>query len=131
MAREWVQAQLNNWARWLQQKSDGGLGYPKVNILQMQRGASTDVDVVPVNDVQAEAVHRAVTALQLTSSKLYVAICCRYVGSPRLPMRRRTQMNPADIAGLVGVTDRTIREWITEGEDLVDATLRRQGIEGF
>lgn len=131
MAHEWVQAQLHNWARWLQQRSDGGLGYPKVNILQMQRGSSVDVDVVSVNDVQAEAVHRAVTALQLASSRLYMAICCRYVGNPRVPMRRRTQMNPAEIARLVGVTDRTVREWISEGEHQVDVALRQCGVEGF
>ncbi|MEY8688337.1 MAG: hypothetical protein AB9M53_00475 [Leptothrix sp. (in: b-proteobacteria)] len=126
MAHEWVRGQLDNWARWLQQRADGGLGYPKVNILQMQRGSVASVDVVPVNDVQAQAVHRAVTALQLTSSHLYVAICCRYVGSPYMPMHRRRQMSALEIGVLAHVTERTAREWISHGEAEIDAVLTRQ-----
>ena len=125
MSREYVRERLNNWAAWLTQRESSSLGYPKINLLQMARGrpASVDYDVLLVDSVAANETHRAVQALRGPHVRLWLALMCRYVGNPSLPVGRRRQMSHAEIGEVMAVTERTALAWVTEAEGAVDVAL--------
>lgn len=126
MSREWVRARLENWARWLVQRVDGGLGYPKVNILQLQRGTPASTDQVPVNAIEAQQTHEAVQSLRAHSMSQWEALMYRYIGDPHAPASKRREMSHSEIGRAMGVTERTSREWLTDAELAVDMALTRQ-----
>lgn len=136
MPNEYVQARLLNWARWLDQRWSGGLGYPKRNILAAHHGTSASTDVWQefsvIDSTAASETHAAVRELCLSQSHLWLAVVCRYVGDPQAPARRRRAMTHMEIAARMGISAQTAREYVRQAEGLVDASLRagreREGV---
>lgn len=124
-APEWVRERLDNWGRWMSERSGGGLGYPRANILAMHRGSSASVDHVPVDSVAAGETHRAVSMLRGVDDRSWMALQCRYVGNPQARASRRRPMIYSELAPLLGVSEVTARAWVLDGELAVAATLDR------
>jgi hypothetical protein len=125
--REWVSARLDNWARWLQQSSTGSLGYPKQVPFMRLGGQSASCDnVIPVDAIDAARTHRAVQALRAVDVAVWLTVHCAWVGDPRAPSGSRREMSKMQIALLMNVTDRTVRNRIDVGLTLVAQALSHQ-----
>jgi hypothetical protein len=131
-APEWVRERLDNWGRWMSERSMGGLGYPRSNILALHRGNAASVDHVPVDGVSAGQTHRAVQMLRTWHAGWWMAVQCRYVGNPQMPTSRRRPMVYSEIGALLCVTDATAAEWVLQAELAVAAALTdQQAAQGF
>ena len=124
---EMARQRLDNWARWITQRLEGSLGYPKTSpfarYMTVPSGRD-DVSMIPVNDVEARATHDTVDALRLTSSALYVAIMCRYVGNPFEQARRRRPLSLSETAKVMQVAPSTVSGYMAQALAHVDAKLR-------
>jgi hypothetical protein len=133
MAREWVRDRLENWAAWLTQRDSGSCGYPRVNILQMNRGSPATTDCVPINGIEASETHRAVQTLRQPQVNLWLALMCRYVGNPSTSNARRSPMTYAEIGQVMAVSESTALNWVRAAEAAVDMALsvshRNAGVE--
>lgn len=83
MARiDWVDARLQNWARWLASRGHGAMGYAGVNwgsMASSNAGRDGYVEaVIPTSDVEASETHGAVARLP---SELRATIECVYLGT--------------------------------------------------
>lgn len=111
MARhDWVKSRLDNWARWLTQRSSGALGFPRQSPFarSVPSGAGPDGPSIPINDIEAARTHDAVEALKLTQSHLYLVICCRYIGDPRVAERRRRPLAVVETATAMRCAESTV-----------------------
>lgn len=124
-APEWVRERLDNWGRWMSERGSCSTGYPRTNMLAMQRGSAASVDVVPVDGVAAQHTHRAVALLQQGDERAWMAIHCRYVGSPMVRGSRRRPLTMREMADVLQVSEPTARAWTLTGELEVAATLDR------
>jgi hypothetical protein len=83
MARiEWINAKLKVWGAWKVRREDLALGYPKVNILlSMGGGGSSGYRDTPmhIDEIDAAQTDRAVEALRLVKSHLYLTLQYIYV----------------------------------------------------
>lgn len=112
MARiEWVKERLDNWARWVTQRAEGGSGYPRqAAFSRMARSAqSSDSAMIPVDDIEAGRTHAAVEALRFVHSVLWLAVQCHYIGDPQVPSRVRRPMTTSEIAARMCIGDRAVR----------------------
>jgi len=124
-APEWVRERLDNWGRWMSERSSSGLGFPRSNVISAYRGGSASADFVPVDSVAAQHTHRAVQLLKGHNDRAWMAITCRYVGNPQARPGVRRPMAHSEIAQLLQVSEPTARAWAREGELAVMETLDR------
>lgn len=124
-APEWVRERLDNWGRWMAERGQAGLGYPRSNILVAHGGRAASADHVPVDSVAAGHTHRAVQLMRVDAANLWMAIQCRYVGSPMERASRRRPMVYSEIGVLLNVTESTARTWVLQAELQVADTLDR------
>lgn len=124
-APEWVEERLQNWGRWMTEGGGGGLGYPRANIIAMHRGNPASTDHVPVDGIAAQATHRAVALLRPDRMTAYVALNCRYVGSPLVRSSARRPLLLREIAEVMQVTEGTAGAYVLAGQMAVADTLTR------
>ncbi len=76
-----IQHRLDNWAIWVSRGSGGALGFHTRSVLASDvwlRGSYNGMPI-PVFDEEAERTHRAIQALKLSKSHLYVTLDCIYL----------------------------------------------------
>ena len=122
-APEWVCARLENWGRWMTEGKSAGLGFPRSNIIAMHRGVSASTDHVPVDGIAAQATHRAVALLRPDRMTAWVALHCRYVGSPTARHASRRPLLMSEIGLVMNVTEATARAYVLAGQMAVADTL--------
>lgn len=80
MARiDWVKARLVAWGAWRARREDFGLGFPSVNILLSNGRSTVRETIIPAAEVEAAETDRAVQALKLNKSHLYLTLELIYV----------------------------------------------------
>lgn len=121
--REWLRARLDNWARWVTEGSAVALGYPRVNVLQVNRGRSASVDHVPVVSLAAQQIDGLVRHLRTQDAGLWLAVWLRYVGDPSARPSERRPMTTREMAGRLGVGDRAVLARLARAEDTMASML--------
>lgn len=124
-APEWVVERLQNWGRWMTEGGSGGLGFPRSNVIALHRGTAASTDHVPVDGIAAQATHRAVALLRADRMTCYVALNCRYVGSPMVRSSARRPLLLSEIAQVMRVTEHTAGAYVLAGQLAVADTLTR------
>ncbi len=125
--RNWVQARLDNWARWMADRSTGSVGYPRQSPFMRLggRAASTD-NVIPLDAIEAEHTDRAVESLRFSSAAVWLTLQCRWLGHPQTPAHQRRPMLISEIALQLSCTQRTVHHRIDAGLMLVAQALAQQ-----
>lgn len=129
MARkhEWLRARLDNWARWVVQRETGALGWSRQSPLIGWMPSAGVVEArIPIDDVGAGETEQALQGLRLVNGTWWRALQCVYVGDPMADKRRRRPMGHAEIARVMGVTDRAVRNWLSAAMDHLAVSLMRQ-----
>ena len=124
-APEWVRERLDNWGRWMSERGSSGLGFPRSNVIAAYRGGQASADFVPVDSVAAGHTYRAVQLLRGVDDRAWMAVHCRYVGSPLVPVSRRRPLSMGEMATVLQVSEPTARAWTLQGELAVAETLDR------
>ncbi len=80
MARiDWIQYRLKNWALWKVSGSSGGLGFSRqAAFLAMHVDCNRD-SPLPIDDIDAEKMDRAVESLKLGKGHLYKTLQLHYI----------------------------------------------------
>lgn len=117
MARiEHIKRRLENWAVWSERNGSGGSGFAKRSVLLSDvwsRGSYNGV-VIPVSEAEAWETDRAVTALKLTQSHLYLTVTLHYLRD--MPIK--------DVALHLGKARSTVLAHLAAADHAVDAWLR-------
>ena len=112
-----IQQRLDNWAIWLSRGSSGGLGYATRSILVSEvwsRGSYNGMPI-PVFDDEAMQTHRAVQALQLTKSHLYITLECIYLKDLGVKATaQRMRRAESTIKSHLEQADHAIAAWLDE-----------------
>jgi hypothetical protein len=67
-----------------------------------------------VNDIEASRTHDAIEALKLSHSQLYLVVCCRYVGDPRVSVRRRRPLSVAETGQAMCCAQSTVYAYMSQ-----------------
>lgn len=115
MARiEWVKARLENWARWCQQGSANGLGYPKQSAFaRLAKPSGGDrTSSIPINDISASETDEAVKSLQLNQSHLYLVLHLTYEKNlTRSTVAKRMGKAESTISANLDAADLALKRW--------------------
>lgn len=126
MARiEWVRAKLDNWARWVLQRSLGGSGYPKCTPFAREMGASasTETSMIPIDDIDASRTHEVIESMRVAHSGLWLAVQCHYVGDPQVRAARRRPMSCSEIGRRMSIGERAVQRRLEDADAMIGARL--------
>lgn len=127
MARlEWVDARLQNWARWKIGHGVGGLGYAsvRVDVERVDRSSGYDAPiVVPTSDAEAMVTDQAVMALP-SDLRRTVEVMYVHPGSIATKLKLLAVTRPTLYARLERA-DRAIAGWLTARQQRQQAERAR------
>lgn len=127
MARiQWVKDRLDNWARWVVQRTAGASGYPKAASFTREMGASSSTDsmMIPVNDIEARQTHDVIEGLRVLHSGLWLVVQCRYVGDPQARPSKRRPLATSEIAARMSVCARAVQRQLEDADMVIGGRLR-------
>lgn len=118
MARiDWVKDRLEAWAIWSMRNAGGARGFAKESILVSEtwsRGSYNHMPI-PVNEQECWDMDRAVAALKLSKSHLFLTLVAIYLQDKGvLLVAQEMGRSPATIHAQLDQADRAIAAWFGE-----------------
>ncbi|MBO9647376.1 MAG: hypothetical protein J7605_02615 [Variovorax sp.] len=112
---QWVDARLQNWARWRSQMAGNGLGFAsQASFLNDQPGSDREVRI-PVDEIEASVTQEAVESLKVARPHIYAVLYCMYpFGLGVTGTCRRLECARSNVYALLEVGDRLLATWFTE-----------------
>ena len=119
MARiEYIRHRLENWSRWSMQQESGGLGYPKQSAFARLGGRSGRSEaVIPIDNIDASEMDRAVKSLQGRQSHLYLVLVLHYQkGLPRHLVAKRLERNERTVRQNLDDADLVLQRYLEDAK---------------
>ena len=117
MARiEWVKQALDNWALWAERNRAGGLGYATQSVLLGMGVIDCDRETpLPVNEVDASIMDKAVGALKAPAPHLFETLMLYYIKGVGIKgAARALGRAESTVAANLGLADVKLAQWYTD-----------------